>query len=544
LLILLSGTLLLAGLSIRSLWGSEGRWASVVREMMQSGNYFLPTINGKEYFDKPLLSYWAIVLFSFKGFVTEASARLPSVVSGIGAVLLTFAIGRRLFGSLAGTISAMLLLTSVMFIFWSRTASAEMLNLFVVWLALWIFLSDDYRNRLVPVISLYIVGAIAAFCKGLVGPAVIFISIGFCSTIELFIDMRRKDFAMNHFVEHAFHRFRWVLSWPGMLGILAGCALFIGLLLAPVVATGSWQSVNLMWKENVLRFFLPFDHIEPPYIYLKFIPLFFAPWTLLLIASLLEIKKFLQVQSSRQIVLIGLAIFIFYTASGSRRSYYILPILPALAIVTGSVISSWLKGGCPIRTRSVQAAAIATSLTLLVVGAGLIYAYFRIQIPGHVSQIAVGTISVIGAIMLIRLFLQRKCFKAFVMLFAFIFIVELWGVTVGMAVGEEGRTLKPFSQKVASLLRDVEDGKIALYQVEDSSLIYYLKRNPLKSLDNIEELRTFMSKNPDGFIIANLSAATAFERERRLGRLTPFLVEKKNLLKDDDSLALFTVSRE
>ena len=189
-----------------------------------------------------------------------------------------------------------------------------MLNLFVVWLALWIFLSDDYRNRPMPIISLYILGAIAAFCKGLVGPAVIFTSIGFCSTVELFMDLKRKDFAMNLFVEYAFHRFRWVLSWPGMLGIFAGCALFIGLLLAPVVSTGSWQSVNLMWKENVLRFFLPFDHIEPPYIYLKYIPLFFAPWTLLLIASLLEIKKLLQVGSSRWIVLVSACdLYILYS---------------------------------------------------------------------------------------------------------------------------------------------------------------------------------------------------------------------------------------
>ena len=76
-------SLFLSGLSLRSLWGSEGRWAVVAREMMQTGNYFLPTINGQVYFDKPLLSYWAIIPFSWFTGVTETSARLPGALAGL-----------------------------------------------------------------------------------------------------------------------------------------------------------------------------------------------------------------------------------------------------------------------------------------------------------------------------------------------------------------------------------------------------------------------------------------------------------------------------
>jgi 4-amino-4-deoxy-L-arabinose transferase-like glycosyltransferase len=540
-LILLSGIMLLTGLSIRSLWGSEGRWAEVVREMIRSGNYFLPTINGRVYFDKPLLSYWTIVLVSFKGVVTEASSRLPSAVSGVGAVLLTFAIGRRLFGNRAGAISAMLLLTSVMFILWARTASAELLNLFAVWLALWFFLADEYRNRLVFVISLYVLGAVAAFLKGLVGPAVIFASIGFCGTVEFFADMKGRPFTISRLADSLSHRFSWVLSRSGVLGILVGSAIFTVLLLTPVFFTGSWQSVDLMWRENVLRFFLPFDHIEPPYIYLKYIPLFFAPWTLLFIASLFEVKKLLQTRNSRWIVLIALAIFIFYTASGSRRSYYILPILPALAIITGSAIDSWLKGASLVRDRIFQAAAIVTSAVLLILGLGLIYAYFDLHIPRHASQLAIGTVSIVGSILSIRLFLHKERFRGFVILFTLIFVVELWGITVGMALGEHERTLRPFSQEVGYLLRDVRDDKIALYQVEDSALVFYLNRSPLKSLSRPEELKTFMNRNPDGFVIANMSTTSALQGQMDLDRLTSILVEKKSTRKRDDPLALFAL---
>ena len=540
LLILLSVMLLCTGLSIRSLWGSEGRWAEVAREMIRSGDYFLPTINGNVYFDKPLLSYWAIVVLSFKGVVTEASSRLPSAVSGIGAVLLTFAIGRRLFGNMAGAISAMFLLTSGMFVFWSRTASSEILNLSAVWLAFWIFLRDDYKNSSITTISLYALAAIAAFCKGLVGPAVIFCSIGFYSAVELFTDLKTTRFTAGLLAKSACRRFNWVLSRAGILGVFAGSALFAALLFAPVVFTSSWQSVSLMWRENVLRFFLPFDHIEPPYVYLKYIPLFFAPWTLFLVASLIEIKRLTQAQSRRWIVLIGLAIFLFYTTSGSRRSYYILPLLPALAIISGGVIDAWLKGDNPRRDRIMQTAAIATSMILLIVGVGLVYAYFWMRIPGHISQLAIATVCLAGGTTSILLFARRERLRALVILLAVFFVVEFWGFTVGMALGEKERTLRPFSQKVDSLLRDVEESKIVLFQVEDSSLIYYLNRNPLKSLNNVEELKSFVKQNPDGYVIAHKSATSAFQCEAVLESLVVTLAEKTASRKKDDPLVLLS----
>jgi|GEM_PF-4712677 len=64
------------------------------------------------------------------------------------------------------------------------------------------------------------------------------------------------------------------------------------LLFLPVWITGTGESVRLMWKENVIRFFMPFDHTEPAYAYLRHIIVFTAPWTLIVFASFLKIKKF------------------------------------------------------------------------------------------------------------------------------------------------------------------------------------------------------------------------------------------------------------
>jgi 4-amino-4-deoxy-L-arabinose transferase-like glycosyltransferase len=541
-LILLSTILLFTGLSIRSLWGSEGRWAEIVREMIMSGNYFLPTINGKVYFDKPLLSYWIILPFSFKGVVTELSSRIPSAISGIGVILLTFTIGRRLFNSRVGMVSAMLLSTSVMFVLWSRTASAEMLNLLMIWLAFLIFLIGNRRGCLIYIVLLYIVGAIAAFCKGPVAPAVIFTSIGFYSAIELLINLREKGVTRISLKDGFSSEFCWIFSLKGFLGVLAGLACFAGLLITPVILTGSWQSVELMWRENAQRFFHPFDHIEPLYVYLKYIPLFSAPWTFFLLASIWEIKNWERERFSRWIIIIAIAIFIFFTSSGSRRSYYILPILPALAIITGKTIVDWFKMKDPLKKRIIHTAALLTSTLLTLAGIGLLFAYFRIEIPHHVSQLALGAVVITAAAVSFILFIKEKSFNGFIILFALIFIIELWVFTIGIAAAENKRTLRPFSQKTAARLQYVNNNKIVLYQVDDSALIFYLKRNPLTYFNNPAEVKEFLCKNPDGFIIADLSTLSTFQRENCSEKMIPIIIEKPIMGKKDDSLALFTIS--
>ena len=68
--------------------GSEGRWLAVANEMLRSGDWLHPTINGVPYFDKPLISYWLIAIVSLLqgGEVNEFSARLPSALAALLAL--------------------------------------------------------------------------------------------------------------------------------------------------------------------------------------------------------------------------------------------------------------------------------------------------------------------------------------------------------------------------------------------------------------------------------------------------------------------------
>ena len=58
----------------------ETRYAEIPREMMLSGNYISPRLNGVRYFEKPSFSYWAFAV-SFKLFGMNAvTARLPMLL--------------------------------------------------------------------------------------------------------------------------------------------------------------------------------------------------------------------------------------------------------------------------------------------------------------------------------------------------------------------------------------------------------------------------------------------------------------------------------
>src|SRR5208337_659575 len=74
--LILAAILFFARLGARALWSSEFRWAEIAREMLVTHNYFWPTINGHVYYDKPLGSYWLVILSTpFTGGLNEAATR-------------------------------------------------------------------------------------------------------------------------------------------------------------------------------------------------------------------------------------------------------------------------------------------------------------------------------------------------------------------------------------------------------------------------------------------------------------------------------------
>src|ERR1039458_10543805 len=79
LLVALCGFLFFYGLSAFGLLGAdEPRYAQVAREMLGRSDWVTPTLQGKQWLEKPVLYYWEAMV-SFRAFgISDRAARLPA----------------------------------------------------------------------------------------------------------------------------------------------------------------------------------------------------------------------------------------------------------------------------------------------------------------------------------------------------------------------------------------------------------------------------------------------------------------------------------
>ena len=175
---LASFLLLFWGLGNRGLWGSEGRWAEVSREMFLTGDFFHPRIGGEPYFDKPLLTYWLITgISAMTGVLNEWVVRLPSAIFGFISIYATVTLGRRLWSAQVGLLAGWFMLTSYGLVLWSRTAAADTENLAAVTLCiLWYWVRRDKLN-FITFLIFYLIAFLGALTKGLTAVVVPIIAI-------------------------------------------------------------------------------------------------------------------------------------------------------------------------------------------------------------------------------------------------------------------------------------------------------------------------------------------------------------------------------
>jgi 4-amino-4-deoxy-L-arabinose transferase-like glycosyltransferase len=102
----------------RPLRDAEAKYAQVPREMLETGDWLTPRLDGARYYVKPPLGYWpTAALFAVVG-PSEAAARLTNVASALVAALLIGLLARRLFGPTPGLLSgALFLLTTEVYVY-------------------------------------------------------------------------------------------------------------------------------------------------------------------------------------------------------------------------------------------------------------------------------------------------------------------------------------------------------------------------------------------------------------------------------------------
>ncbi|MBI2900370.1 MAG: glycosyltransferase family 39 protein [Planctomycetes bacterium] len=355
-LLLGAAALVLAFLGTGELWTHEGRWAAICLKMMQTGNYVHPYHFSEPYYDKPLLTYWIMIGFGRVLGFNEWAMRLPTALSAVLAVWCTYRLGARLFDRATGLLAGWILASCGMFVFQGRVAASDMMNLCGIIAAVAWYFERRERPGWTSHLVFWLILAVGCQTKGLV-----------CAAVAILVLL--PDLLSGR-------RWRTHLKPSLFLTALPALAIYlVPFLLSKMHPDPSYQESGLaqVFRENIKRFFDAYDHRDPPYLYLIWIPVYLLPWTALLPFAIWRAARRWKTlgPSSRWVVWAVALIFLFFTASTSRRPYYILPILPFAALM----IADWIR---PTEESRLKLRAAATVAGLACFG---ILAWYCVCIP-------------------------------------------------------------------------------------------------------------------------------------------------------------------
>ena len=456
----------LLNLGQNPLWGSEDRWAEVARSMCFSGDWLHPAVNGMIYFDKPLLSYWPIaIIATLCGSINEFIVRLPSVIAALIALWGTRFLAEDMFKERKITIlSGWILMGFYGFFFWARAAAAEMLNLAAVIVALaWFFHYREKRSFGVYLIF-WLICFTGMLAKGM--PALILpVAVAAVWTI-----------ASGNFKRH----FCWqnVAAFP--IGLVVALLPFYLSYKFPMpeyytLPAHHLSGVELLIRENLTRAFEAFDHNDEPFwIYFAHVPRIMMPLTLAGIAALVAaISDWKKNPLEVKLLWLGCAtIFILFSISESRRWYYILPILPLLAIATAFYMTKGGKFDKAICKAYIYIAwVIGGSFTLIGIAALAVGPFTKyaplLQRFGVIPSI----LTIAGAVAMFVVALRCRNWDGVVAV-SVITVVTVFGV-VYPATGNF-RTEKAFAFALREKLPDVNGSEMLFFAKDAPKITFYM----------------------------------------------------------------------
>jgi 4-amino-4-deoxy-L-arabinose transferase-like glycosyltransferase len=319
-LVCLAGAaMFMPGLWNRDLWHPlEPGYAQTASEMVKSGNWVALTRNGKPYYNKPPLFFWLEAL-GVKAFgLRTAAVRLPAVVLGIGTLVLTYLIaGCFRIDPLA---SSLVLATAWRYGLSCQRVSIDITLCFLVLLAFYLYLrSIEPGGHGWP----YAAGAAVAAALGVLakGPVAL---LWLACAIFPYLIWRRK--------------WREVFHWKWCVGVLIVASIAISWLLIVGHHEGSGFYKVILGRELAKRFDPDAEEAAGPLFYVIRFPTSFLPWFLYFpFAVALAWKR--RNEPSFQALLWFAASFVGFSLVPVKMSRYIVPLLPAGALLVGAYLT-------------------------------------------------------------------------------------------------------------------------------------------------------------------------------------------------------------
>jgi 4-amino-4-deoxy-L-arabinose transferase-like glycosyltransferase len=348
----------------------EPRYAQIAREMLERHDWITPTLYGKFWLEKPVLYYWSAIV-SYKVFgVSDWAARFPTAVLATAMVFAVYAFARR-FRPGAQLNAALITATCAGVIGFARAASTDMplTATLTVGMLAWSAWQQTSDRRFLA--GFYFCVALATLAKGPIAPLLA------AAIVVIFAAIRRD----------------WRLIVRSLW--LPGIALFLAVMLPWYLAVE--HTTHQFFREFILKHNLAryetnvFQHHQPFWYYLVVLPLALVPWTTFAIAGFVRAVRERH-DDVRLILTIWAAVpVVFFSFSGSKLPGYILPALPAWALLAALYLYDLRDIGVRLRWVAVHSAVVG-----LIFAAALLSSHAILKVKPAAAAWTVGTIGCVA----------------------------------------------------------------------------------------------------------------------------------------------------
>ncbi|MHC4618263.1 MAG: ArnT family glycosyltransferase [Planctomycetota bacterium] len=480
-------------MSTRStLWDrDEPELARVTAEMVESGDYLVPTLNGRMWAAKPPLLFWLMSVPVRVLGQTELACRFFSAIGIAATCMLTFFIGKRLVGPKAG-IWAMLILAStflVMVVGTSVLTDGVMLPFIVAAMAVFLVLPETGSMRFSYAVLMGLVLGFGILAKGPIGlmpiPAM---------AVALWFNRKNRD------------------NTKQCVGLI-GVSLVIGFLIftawaMPVQKATAGEFLRVFIGRDIIhRAFKPMQHhggdliTHLPY-YLPVLIIGFFPWTLHLPGALSAVAGARVGGKYGRIFLLSwiLPAFILMTLAATKLPHYILFIWPALALAVAGTITAAQQNKLAERDKKwLRRGVWLFGPLAAIVSIGLMVGPWFLQIPGlRWSGLAAGMVLFAMSVIAVYPHLLGRVQVSAVILLVGLIVLQI-PVQLGVMPAIEHVKIPPY---IADTINTVaaRDTPVATYKFHEPSLNFYLDRY-IERLNSKELLVDWVGRSGPGILI-------------------------------------------
>lgn len=483
------------------LWDrDEARYARATVEMIESGDYLVPTFNGEPRLHKPPLIYWLMSIAVRIVGPTEFAFRCFSCISVAGTCLMTYFIGRRLLSERAGLWAMAMLGFSLMMIYIGTAASTDSVLLFLTTAQMALMLRMLMEGvRLMDVLWLGLAIGASLLEKGPAGiwPAAV------VSGIIGFGRAHRP-------------KARALLAMCAALGI--GSVMFLAWAIPANGATGGG-----VWQEGigfhvVERAFRPLEgHGGGIWAFLFFYPVViligFMPWSgLIPIAIRSAATGETGGDFFRRVFFCWVAIpLALMTVVQTKLPHYIAPVLPSLALSTGGLIADWTARRPDERSirwfRRTMWAGLATSLVL---GAAMIVLPGYLGVPGlWAPSAASGLVLIVGAVAVFRIRERGidRVVLAAMGVTALCMLPAIFGAAPALDAVKSGPA-------IGLEIRALSLGKVPVASVgAQEPTVYFYAGQRVEEVESPEAVLSWLRRHSEGLLVMSLERKNLLEKE-------------------------------